>query len=371
VSRRLGVASAIVDGTFLPGDVAVEDGVVVSVGLPPGRAGMAVPGMVDLQVNGCAGVDLLAADPDGWTQVATALARAGVTAFVANLITSPEDDVTRALRTAAQVTAALPAAGAATLLGAHLEGPFLAPSRAGTHPQEHLRPPDLALVERLRAAGPVVGITLAPELPGALEVVAALARDGVLVSLGHSAATGTQAHAGFDAGARTVTHVFNAMSAPTAREPGLAGVALTRADVAVQLICDGVHLARDTVALVVLAAGDRFVLVTDALSAAGAGDGQHRLGSVEITVVGGQARRADGTLAGSVLSMADALRRVVDAGACVEDAVAAATARPAALLGRRDLGRIVPGARADIVVLDDALEVTTTVLAGSGRSGQG
>lgn len=363
MSRRLGVSSAIVDGRVVAGDVSVDDGVVAAVGLPPGRGGMAIPGMVDLQVNGYAGVDLLSADVDGWAHVAGALARVGVTAFVANLITSPESEVTRALATAHAVTDV--GRGGARLLGAHLEGPFLAPSRAGTHPLDHLRTPDLALTQRLRAAGPVVGITLAPELPGALDLVRALSGDGLLVSLGHSAASGVQAHAGFDAGARTVTHVFNAMSTPTSREPGLAGVALTRADVAVQLICDGVHLARDTAALVVRAAADRFVLVTDALSAAGAGDGQHRLGSVEVTVAGGEARRADGTLAGSVLRMADALRGVVAAGASVEDAVAAATTRPAALLGRSDVGRLLPGGPADIAVLDDTLAVTRTLRAGA------
>jgi N-acetylglucosamine-6-phosphate deacetylase len=161
-----------------------------------------------------------------------------------------------------------------------------------------------------------------------------------------------------------VTHVFNAMAAVTSRSPGLAGVALARPDVAVEVICDGVHLARDIVALVVAAAGERFVLVTDALSAAGAGPGQYRLGELELSVVDGVARRADGTLAGSVLSMVDALRYGIEAGATFEQAVAAATSRPAALLGRDDVGRLAPGARADVVVLDGALTVTTTLLGG-------
>lgn len=362
--RRLGVAAALVDGELVPGDVGVDDGVVAAVGLAPGRAGLAVPGLVDLQVNGYAGADLLGGDEDAWRHAAAALARDGVTAFVANLITSPEGAVSGALANAATLVHA-PVAGAARVLGAHLEGPFLAPGRAGTHPPEHLRLPDADLVRRLRTAGPVVGITLAPELPGALDLVRELAAAGILVSLGHSAADGTQAHAGFDAGARTVTHVFNAMSTPTSREPGLAGVALTRPDVAVQLICDGVHLARDVAALVVAAARSRFVLVTDALSAAGAGDGTFRLGDLEVTVADGRARRGDGTLAGSVLRMSEALRRVVDAGAGVEDAVAAATARPAALLQRTDVGSLRPGSVADLVVLDDALDVTTVLLAGS------
>jgi N-acetylglucosamine-6-phosphate deacetylase len=360
---RLGVSAAFVDGALLSGDIDVSGGVVSEVGLPPGRGGVAIAGLVDLQVNGYAGIDFLVADVEAWVSASQALARGGVTSYVANLITSPVPVVTEALGIAAKVQA-VGAVDGARLLGAHLEGPFLSPAKAGTHPVEHLREPDAALSARLIDAGPVVGLTIAPELPGALDLIAWLRSHDVLVALGHSAADDVAANAGFNAGATTVTHVFNAMSALTSRSPGLAGVALARPDVAVEVICDGVHLARDTVALVVAAAGERFVLVTDALSAAGAGPGTYHLGEMELSVVDGVARRADGTLAGSVLSMADALRNVIEAGATFEQAVAAATSRPAALLGRADVGRLTPGARADIVVLDEALTVTTTLLGG-------
>jgi N-acetylglucosamine-6-phosphate deacetylase len=362
--KRLGVAAAFVDGALVPGDIAVAAGLVEAVGLPPGRGGTAIAGMVDLQVNGYAGVDFLGADVGGWGAASRVLARGGVTSYVANLITSPESVVTEALGVAAKVQATGSPDGA-RLLGAHLEGPFLSPAKAGTHPVDQLREPDVALLSRMVEAGPVVGITLAPELPGALELIAWLRARSVLVALGHSDADDVAAHAGFDAGARAVTHIFNGMSAPTSRSAGLAGVALVRPDVAVELICDGVHLASDVVALVLAAAGERFVLVTDALSAASAGPGPHRLGVIELSVVDGVARRADGTLAGSVLSMAEALRAVVAAGATFEQAVAAATSRPAALLGRDDVGRLLPGARADVVVLDDALSVTSTLLGGT------
>ena len=361
--KRLGVAAGLVDGVLVPGDVGVVDGRIEAVGLPGAGAGLAVPGLVDLQVNGYAGVDFLSSPAEEWHEAGRAMARAGVTAYVANLVTSPPSLLTAALGTAGHVTRS-ERSGGARLLGAHLEGPFLSPQRAGMHPVEHLRRPSVDEVRDWLAAGPVVGVTLAPELPGALDVVALLRSRGVLVSLGHSDATAAEAQAGFDAGATTVTHVFNAMTAPTARAPGLAGVALARPDVAVQLICDGVHLAAETVALVVAAARSRFVLVTDALSAAGAGEGHHRMGEVEVTVHGGAARRHDGTLAGSVASLADCLRRVVGLGATVEDAVAAATSRPAALLGL-DLGRLRPGDPADLVVLDDALAVRSTLLAGT------
>jgi N-acetylglucosamine-6-phosphate deacetylase len=360
--RRLGVAAAVVDGVLVPGDIGVLDGAVAAVGLPGAGSGLAVPGLVDLQVNGYAGVDFLSAPADGWHQAGRALARGGVTAYVANLITCAAPVLRTALETAGEVARSTPP-GTARLLGAHLEGPYLSPQRAGAHPVEHLRPPSVHEVTGWLDSGPVVGLTLAPELAGALEVVAFLRARGVLVALGHSEATAAEAQAGFDAGAATVTHVFNAMSTPTARDPGLAGVALSRPDVAVQLICDGVHLAAETASLVLAAARSRFVLVTDALSAAAAGDGPHPMGGAEVTVSGGRATRPDGTLAGSVASLAGCLSRAVQLGASVEDAVAAATTRPAALVGL-DLGRLRPGDPADLVVLDDALTVRSTLLAG-------
>lgn len=361
--RLLGVSAALVDSELVPGDVALEDGVVAAVGLPVGSGGLAVPGYVDLQVNGYAGVDFLTSDAEAWAVAARAMARDGVTAYVANLITSPVDLITRSVQVGGEVVAE-GEPGAARCLGVHLEGPFLAPRRRGTHPLRHLREPDRSLLEPVLAAGPVVGVTIAPELPRAVGLIAWLSSIGVLVSLGHSDATAEQAHDGFDAGARAVTHVFNGMSQPTSRAPGLTGVALARDDVAVQMICDGVHLAPETAALVVAAAGSRFVLVTDALSAAGAPDGRYRLGDVEVTKADGQARNDDGGLAGSVLSMPGAVRNAIAAGATIEEAVAAATTRPAALLGRSDLGRLRPGDRADVAVLDDSLEVAATYVAG-------
>jgi N-acetylglucosamine-6-phosphate deacetylase len=161
-----------------------------------------------------------------------------------------------------------------------------------------------------------------------------------------------------------VTHVFNGMSGMTSRSPGLAGVALARDDVTVQAILDGVHLSPETAAVVVAAARNRLVLVTDAMAAAGAGDGSYRLGDLAISVVGGVARNLDGGLAGSVATLADVLPNAVAAGLSVEEAVSAASTRPAWLLGRRDLGALRPGERADVTVLDDALEVTACFVGG-------
>lgn len=362
--RRLGVGSAVVAGEQVVGDVAVAaDGSVAAVGLPPGRGGrIAIPALVDLQVNGYAGVDLLTSDLEGWHAAARALAQDGVAWFLPTLITSDPAATRSALATAGRLQEG-PRPGHARAMGAHLEGPFLSPAKAGTHPRHLLRDPDLPLLTDLLAAGPVTAVTLAPELPGALELVHTLVGAGVLVSVGHSAATAEQAHAAFDAGARSVTHLFNAMSTPSAREAGVAGAALARSEIAVQIICDGVHLSRDVVELTRKAAGERVVLVTDAIAAASAGDGEFRLGDVQVCVQAGQARRADGTLAGSVVTMIDALRRYVATGAPLQDAVAAATQRPAALLGVQ-AGLLRPGDVADVLVLDDGLALHEVLLAG-------
>ncbi|GAA4355785.1 N-acetylglucosamine-6-phosphate deacetylase [Angustibacter luteus] len=368
-ARRLGVARAVVDDVLVPGDVEVTDGRVTAVGLPPAATGTAVPGLVDLQVNGYGGVDLLDADEDGWARAAQALARDGVTAFVANLVTAAPERTAAALRhvdVRARGEAATPrqrpdAPATARLLGAALEGPFLSPQRAGVHAPEHLRAPAVDELRALVGESAVVGLTLAPDLPDAVDVVRWAAAHGLLVSLGHSACSAADAHAAFDAGARTVTHLFNAMAPLAAREPGLAGAALSRPDVVVQLICDGVHLADETLRVALAAACGGWILVTDAMAAAGQGDGDYELGGRTVTVRAGVARDADGVIAGSITTLAGSIREAVRVGADELTAIRAATTGPARLLGCEqrgvELGRLRPGDPADLVVLDDALEV--------------
>jgi N-acetylglucosamine-6-phosphate deacetylase len=359
---RLGVSGAVVDGSVIAGDVSIEDGVVAGVGHAGSGSGIAAPGFVDLQVNGYAGVDLLDSDVDGVHAVRRALALAGVTAFQPTLITSPAQVVKRALRT---IEVASEARGlGARIVGTHLEGPFLAPERAGTHPIEHLRRPDVNELRALLDAGSVTTMTIAPELPGITELMEELARRGVLVSLGHSDATAEVAADALGRGAVTVTHLFNAMRPLAARDPGLAGAALARDGVVVQLIADGVHLARETVALAWKAAGGRLALVSDAIAAAGMGDGDWRLGSVEVAVRDGVARRQDGTLAGSVEPLINGVRTLVELGVSPPVAIEAASRVPADLIGRGELGRIAPGSRADIVVLDDRLDIRRVLLDG-------
>jgi N-acetylglucosamine-6-phosphate deacetylase len=359
---RLGVAAALVDGVEVAGDVELAEGRVAAVGVsPPGAAGLAVPGFVDVQVNGFGGVDFLSAAPTDYATAGDALAGSGVTAIQPTLITSP------AAALVAAIEVATAAACPVRLLGVHLEGPFLSPEWPGAHPVEHLRDPDPALMDELLGAGPVAAVTLAPELPGALGLVEAVGARGVNVRIGHTDADAATAHAAFDRGAAAITHIHNAHRRLAARDPGPAGAALARDDVAVTAIVDGVHLADETVEVVRRAAGARLCLVSDAIAAAGVGDGSYRLGEVEVEVRDGRATKADGTLAGSVGSLDAAVRRLVATGATLAEAVHAASRAPALLAGRPDLGTLAPGAPADATVLDAELRVTRTLVGGEER----
>jgi N-acetylglucosamine-6-phosphate deacetylase len=360
---RLGVGAALVRGELVPGDVSVADGRVVDVGLAGGSRGLvAIPGLVDIQANGYGGVDFLSASTDDYRSAGEALRLAGVTAYQPTFITSAEASVVEALR-------ALPSRGVGPrVLGAHLEGPFLSPERPGMHPVEHLRAPDLALLDRLLDAGSVTEMTLAPELPGADLLIGRLRDRGVVVSAGHTNATAAEATRGFDLGITGLTHVFNAMRPLRSRDPGIAGVALTRPDVVVKMIVDGQHLAPQTVRIAWACAAGRVALITDAMAAAGTGQagGVFRFGHVEVEVEAGAVPMLeDGTIAGSVLTMIGAVRNLHALGVSFEQAVGAATEVPARLLRRDDVGVLAPGGPADIVVLDDRLEIQTVLCAGA------
>jgi N-acetylglucosamine-6-phosphate deacetylase len=351
---RLGVRAALAGGVEVAGDVEVEDGRIAKLALsPPGGGGLAVPGFVDLQVNGFAGVDFLTAGPNGYAAAGAWLARAGVTAFQPTLISSPPEALQAALARGAAAAERSPV----RLLGFHLEGPFLSPQRRGAHPEEHLRDPDVGLAEELIAAGPVAAMTVAPELPGALELIEWLVERGVQVRIGHTDADAQTTHAAFDRGARAITHIHNAHRPFSARDPGPAGAALARDDVAIMAIVDGVHLAPETVAVVRRAAGERLCVVSDAVAAAGLGQGRFGLGAQEIDVRDGRSTLADGTLAGSVGGLDESVRLLVQGGASLAEAIRAVSRAPALLAGRPDLGALEPGAPADIIVLDDELRV--------------
>jgi N-acetylglucosamine-6-phosphate deacetylase len=360
---KLGVEAALVDGSLVPGDVEIVDGRIGRVGVssPNGRGRIAAPGFIDLQVNGFGGVDFLEADGAGYRRAGEALLETGVTGYLPTLITTPEEELVAAMREIPIV------AEGPRILGIHLEGPFLSPIRLGTHPPSARRDPEPALLERLLAAGPVRIMTIAPELPGAGALIDALQRHGVTVSLGHTDATAEQANAAFDRGVRTVTHLFNAMRPFEHRDPGIAGAALAREDVIVQIINDGVHLAHDTVQLVWQAAAGRVALVTDATAGAGVSDGAYSLGSLEVVVRDGAVRGPNGVLAGSVLTMIDAVRNLHALGVGLADAIAAATSVPADVLGLPTIGRLDRDLPADLVVLSDNLEIEGVYVGGEAR----
>jgi N-acetylglucosamine-6-phosphate deacetylase len=359
---RLDVEAALVRGELVPGDVEVDDGVVVDVGLAGGTRGrIAVPGFVDLQVNGFGGVDFLAASNGDYALAGEALLQAGVTAYQPTFITATEQTIVDALR------AMPPEAAGPRIVGAHLEGPFLSAERLGTHPHEHRRDPDLELLDRLLDVGRVTEMTVAPELPGADAVIRRLLERGVVVSAGHTNATAAEAHDAFDLGVSTVSHLFIAMRPFRSRDPGIVGVALTRPDVSIQLIVDGHHLAEETVRLVWAAAAGRVALVSDATAGALGNGGSYQLGDVSIEVADGVPMREDGVLAGTVLTMIDAVRNFHALGIPLEEAVGAATSVPARIVGRPELGVLEPGGPADIVVLDDSLEIVRVLCAGEAR----
>jgi N-acetylglucosamine-6-phosphate deacetylase len=327
-----------------------------------------VPGLVDVQCNGAVGVDITA-EPERLWEVAVALPRWGVTAWLPTVVTAPPAIRTRALAALRSGPPRGPDGGRpfAVPLGLHFEGPFLAPERRGAHPAEHLRAPDPSLVtdEGWSRESGVALVTLAPELPRALDVVGDLVAAGVVVSAGHSSATAEEAAAAIDAGVSAVTHLFNAMAPLHHRDPGLAGVALSDERVRVGAIADGVHLHPATVALVARALGDRLCLVTDSVAALGLSADRVPLGVLEAFATDEGVRLADGTLAGSDLSLDRAVRNLMTfARLSLPAALRAATTAPAALLGLGDRGVIRPGAVGDLALLDTGGEVVATVVGG-------
>jgi N-acetylglucosamine-6-phosphate deacetylase len=330
------------------------------------------PGLIDLQCNGAGGIDLTAQPQRLW-EVAALLPRWGVTAWVPTIVTSPEPVRRRAVA-ALRAGPAHDTVGAQPL-GLHFEGPYLAPARRGAHALKHLRAPDRDEIAHWSRDAGVAIVTLAPELPGGLDMLRDLVDRGVVVSLGHSSATAAEATSAVDAGARWVTHLFNAMAPLHHREAGLAGVALTDERLAVGLIADGLHVDPLVVAIAARSVGSRLTLVTDAVAALGMPAGRWALGDIEARSGDDGVRLADGTLAGSLLSLDRAVANLTTfTGAGLDDALTAASSAPARLLGvDAERGVLAPGARGDLVLLDhtdrtgigsDSLEVAATIIGG-------
>ncbi|HEY5876262.1 MAG TPA: N-acetylglucosamine-6-phosphate deacetylase [Ilumatobacteraceae bacterium] len=358
------------DGALDDGSVTIDGRLITSISRRDGTVdvdaggGWIVPGLIDLQINGAHGIDVTT-QPDRIDELGATLVRYGVTAFVPTVITCAEPVRRAALAAwAARDPAGAPAA--AVPLGLHIEGPMLSPARKGAHPATLLAAPSADMIDGWSPETGVVLATIAPELPGAIEVITELAVRGVVVSIGHTDGSSADFARARAAGARYVTHLFNAMRPFSHRDPGPIGAALADDDVVVGVICDGLHVDPIAVRFAFRALGAaRLNLVTDAVSALGVGAGAGRLASVAVTIGADGVRNADGVLAGSTLSLDRAVRNLIAFTGCeVADAVATVTSTPADLLGLADRGRLVPGRRADITVLDGDLCVIATVVGG-------
>lgn len=335
------------------------------------------PGFVDIHMHGGAGLDVMRTSMADLPRLNKFLTTHGVTGYFPTTVAAPLGDTCSALERMADAIEHAPTTRheggdvQACPLGIHLEGPFLSHKRRGVHPPENLLEPTLQVFERLwqAARGHVRMMTIAPELPGAIEVIAEAARRGVCVSIGHSDAVMATAQAAVKAGARHATHTFNAMRPLDHREPGILGEALTSQQLTADIIADGIHVAPEIVKLFLRAKGlDRAVLITDATAAAGMLDGIYQLGPIEVEVKNGRCTVHGETgdkLAGSVLTMDRAVRNVTQfADWSLRDAVRAATLNPATAAGLKRHGQIAPGAEANFVVLSPSGEVRKTIVRG-------
>ena len=289
------------------------------------------PKYIDLQVNGHGGVDLLSAKTEDEIRIVSrSLYKNGVAGYLATIITAPLEVAVKAIKLIDAVRNE-PRPGEALILGIHLEGPFISLERSGVHPKEYIKTPDLNHLKSLLAAGLVRVVTIAPELDGSMELIQYLVNKDIVVSLGHSAADKTTAQKGFAFGAKTVTHLFNAM--PKSTLDGLAAAAIENHDVVVQLIADGVHISDDLLESTLPKITGRFILTNDPISAAGLGSGTFPLGNLNIEVSNGVARNQEGTLAGGVGTLVESIERMRKFGISDSELLESVTNRPCQLIG--------------------------------------
>jgi N-acetylglucosamine-6-phosphate deacetylase len=378
-SARLLTANGQIDDPVL----LLEDGRIRSIStraassLPYGEhhdypgAILAAP-YLDVHVHGCCGHDVMQASGQALSAIGGFLAKHGVGSYFATTITAPKDATLRSLSGLARLIASYERDSSlrgARPLGIHLEGPFLSHAKKGAHPPQDLMEPSVEFFDTMweAAEGRVRLLTIAPELPGALDVIARARSLGVRVSIGHSNATFAEAQAAIAAGAGSATHTFNAMRPFDQREPGILGAVLSENTLYAELICDGIHVHPGAVRLFYAAKGpDRAILITDAMSATGMPDGTYKLGDLDVRVVEGRCLIGENTLAGSTLTLDAAVRNfAVYTGATLETAVYLANRNPARMAGLADeTGVLEEGAPADVLVLSPEGTVLETWLAG-------
>ena len=357
------------DGSLLRGQVTFNDRIVA---VEPASDGSdehyILPGFVDLQVNGSHGIDVMTASPDQLATLSRHLAREGTTAWLPTAVTSPIEKIEQvheSIEKAIEDSRGDNVGDAAAILGMHLEGPFISPRRLGAHPRLNLEPRGDAF-DRVLAMRALKLITLAPELPGAIDAIRRLTARNVIVSIGHTDATLDQAKAGVDAGARMFTHLFNAMRPLNHRDPGVIAAALAPSPALAAIIPDAVHVHPAILRLVFDARGkDGMILVTDKVALAQTSGSEKIVGRSRAAIRDGAARLDDGTLAGSIISMLDGVRIMVEkADVRIGDAAVMAATNPARLLGANDRGRIEVGTRADLIMLSSALELKSVLIGG-------
>jgi N-acetylglucosamine-6-phosphate deacetylase len=385
--------TAIHASRILTPDDEISDGVIVVEGsriaaighrdemrLPPDAidfvaTGMTVvPGFVDVHIHGAGGHDVMEGDARALDRITSTVARHGTTSIVATTVTAPVDETCHSLQGIARYIRAHENAEtdhlAAEIVGIHLEGPFISKARRGVHPPDALAKPSIETLGRFieAADGLVKIVTLAPELPGALELIAAAVAAKIVAAIGHTDANYDQARAAMQAGARHAVHMYNAMRPFEHRDPGVVGAILTDPEVTAEVIADLVHGAGPAIQVLIGTKGfDTVLLVSDGIAATGMPDGNYRLGTFEVSVKDGVARNSEGKLAGSTLTLDRALRNVVGLGVPLQDAVRMATVLPARRLGLAGKkGIIAVGADADLVALTPDLRVAGVMTRGAG-----